>query len=171
MRLVLGAFHIGTIGSFHNNARTCGNMRGHHGAEAIGQDGGLEGGRRRLVLDGGFGFGDLKRYAWRQFDGNGAIVEEGDLAFHAFLQEGCGVAQHVGGDVDLLEAFGVHEDVLFAVLIKIGVADGLDEGAFHGVSGFETDDGFHAVRNAAHVDGGRRRALAGVHGFGFEDNV
>jgi hypothetical protein len=33
--LVLGAFHVSTIGCFHDNARTCGNMRWHHGAKAV----------------------------------------------------------------------------------------------------------------------------------------
>jgi hypothetical protein len=124
-----------------------------------------------LIFDGRFGFGDFKGDAGREFDGDRAVIEEGDLAFHAFLQEGCAITQHISGDVDLFETFRVHENVLFAVLIEIRVGDGFDEGAFHVVGGLEADNGFHAIRNAAHIDCCGGCALAGVHGFGLENDI
>ena len=49
--------------------------------------------------------------------------------------------------------------------------DGLDEGALQRVGGLVAHHRLHAVRDAAHVDGGGRRALAGVHGLGLEHDV
>ena len=61
--------------------------------------------------------------------------------------------------------------MLFAVLIEIGVGDGFDKSPFHVVGGLEADDCLHTVRNAAHVNGRSRCAFAGVHGFGFQNDV
>jgi hypothetical protein len=168
---ILRAFHISAVSGFDHDAGSRRNMRRNHRTEAVRQDRRFERRRCRLVFNRRFGFGDFKGDAGREFDGDWAVVKQGDLAFHAFLQEGCAITQHVGGYVDLFETFGVHENVLFAVLIEIGVGDGFDEGAFHVVGGLEADDGFHAVGNAAHVDCCGWCALAGMHGFGLQNDI
>ncbi len=72
---------------------------------------------------------------------------------------------------DLLEAFRIHEHIHVAILVEIAVGHGFDEGALHGVRRLVAHHGFDPVRNAPHVDGGCRRALAGMHAFGFEDDI
>jgi len=98
-------------------------------------------------------------------------IEQRDLAFHAFLQESCLVADQVGIQMNLLETLGVHEDIVIAILIEIAVGDRLDESSLHGVGGLVADGCLDPVRDAPHVDGCRRRALAGVHAFSLEDDI
>jgi elongation factor P--(R)-beta-lysine ligase len=124
-----------------------------------------------LVFDRWLCFGDFECHALRQFDRNRCIIEKSDLTFHAFLQEGRRVSQHVRGYVDLLECCWVHEDVVFSVLIQVRVGDGFDESAFHRVGCLVANDRLHTVGDTTHIDCGCRRAFARVHGFGLEDDI
>ncbi len=57
------------------------------------------------------------------------------------------------------------------VLVEVGVFHFLDVGALDLVGGLVAHLGLHAVGNPAHIDLGRRGALAGMKTFRVEDNV
>jgi hypothetical protein len=87
------------------------------------------------------------------------------------LQPGRGVADHVLGADDLVEVFRVHEMEAFAVLVEEGVVAVVDEGALDLLGGAPPLRHLHPVGDAAHVQLGDRRALAGVDVLGREDDV
>jgi elongation factor P--(R)-beta-lysine ligase len=74
-------------------------------------------------------------------------------------------------NIDLLKGVRIHEHVVIAILIKIGVLDRLNERPLHCVGCFVAHNSLHTIRDAPHVDGCRRRALARVHAFGLQDDV
>ena len=70
------------------------------------------------------------------------------------------------GDRDLVVVLRVHEVVALAVLVEEAVLPVLDEGALDLLGGAVALGDLHAVGDAAHVDLGHRRALAGMNVFG-----
>ena len=93
------------------------------------------------------------------------------LAFHALLQIGRCIAHQIFAQAHLLEALGIHEHIHITILVEIAVGYGFHEGALHGIGCLVTHGGFHAIGNAAHVDGGGGCSLAGVHAFGFQHDI
>jgi hypothetical protein len=90
---------------------------------------------------------------------------------HVFLQIGAQIADHVLAGDQLVVAFRIHEVIALAVLVQEGVVALVDEGALDLLGRAVAFRHLHPVRNAAHVQLGDRRTLAGVDVFGVEDHV
>jgi hypothetical protein len=75
------------------------------------------------------------------------------------------------GRGDLVVGLRVHEVVPVAVLVKEVVVAVVDEGALHLLGGAVALGHLHPVGDAAHVQLGHRRALAGVNVFDAQDDV
>ena len=146
-------------------------MGRHHGAGAIRQDRGLEGGRSRLVLDDGFGFDNFERDALGQLNANRIAVEDAENDLHAFLQEDLLIADHIIRNIQLLIAGIIHEVIAVAIGIEIAEFIVFDESALDLFGRLVAHAGLHAIRQAAHVDLGRGRALAGVEALSGEDDI
>ena len=146
-------------------------MRRHHRADAVREHRRLVGRGGRLALHRRLGLDDLERHPLRQLDRDRVALEDREHAGHALLEVDRLVADHVARDGDLLVALRVHEDVVVAVLVEVGVLAVLDEGALDLLGGLVALRRLHPVGDAAHVDLGRRRALAREEAFGREDGV
>ena len=73
--------------------------------------------------------------------------------------------------MDLVESLRVHEHVLIAVLIEIVEGAFVDERLFQRVGGLVALVDLHAVGDAAHLELGHRRALAGMDVLGGQHDV
>src|SRR5665811_163173 len=82
--------------------------------------------RRRLGAAGGtvplqtrLGVGDLQGHGSRKLDVQRGAVVRGDHGVLVLQHELGGIADHVRGDVDLVEGIAVHEDEVVAVLVQV----------------------------------------------------
>src|SRR5450631_736962 len=82
--------------------------------------------RRRLGAASGavtlqtrLGVGDLQSHRSGQLDVQGGTVVRGDHDVLVLEHELRGLADHVAGDVDLIEGVAVHEDEVVAVLVQV----------------------------------------------------
>ena len=113
----------------------CRNVRRHGGAHAVGEDGGLVGGRRGLALGDRLGLDDFQRHALRQLDGNRSDVVQRQLDRHVLLQIRRGVADDILGHLDLVVGLGVHEVEAVSVFIEVVEIVILDGRLLHLVGG------------------------------------
>ena len=90
---------------------------------------------------------------------------------HAFLEIGLLVADDVLRHDDLVVGLRVHEVEALAVLVEEGVLAILHEGALDLLGGAVALGDLHAVGDAAHVELGDGRALAGVDVLGGENDI
>ncbi len=90
---------------------------------------------------------------------------------HAVLEVDAEVADDVVARHQLLVVLGVHEVVLVTVLVQEGVLALVHGGALDHFGRAVTLRHLHSVGDAAHVELGHRRALAGVDVFGAEHDV
>ena len=90
---------------------------------------------------------------------------------HVFLEIDRLGADHVLRHGHLVVGLRIHEMVAVAVLVEEGEFAVLDEGALDLLGGLVAVGGLHAVRNAAHVDLGRRRALAGMEALRGQNDI
>jgi hypothetical protein len=148
-----------------------GDVRRNHGAHAVAEDGRLVRRAGGLALHRRFGLDDLERHGARQFQGDRHVVVGRQDDGHVFLQIGAQVADHFLGGHELVVAFRVHEVIALAVLVQEGVVALVDEGALDGLGRAVAFRHLHPVRDAAHVQLGDRRALAGVDVFDVENDV
>lgn len=146
-------------------------MRRHGAFHTIGQQRRLVGRGRRLALGDWLGLHDFENDALRQFHGNRRVVEDGDFALHVFLQVSGLIADNVLRHLQLFIVFLVHEDEIVAIVIEIGVVAMVDLRLFHLIGRLVTLGRLHPVRDAAHVDLRRGRALAREEAFRRQHDV
>src|ERR1700688_3222051 len=167
---ILGPFDVAAVGGHHHDLGAGRDEGRHHGAHAVREHRGLIGGGRGLALDRGLGFDHFEHSFGRQLDRHRNTVVHGDAHLHLGLQIGGLIADDVGLERDLVVALHIHEVEAFAVLIHELVLAVLDKGALDLVGGLEAHRHLHAVRNAADIHLGHRRALAWVDIFGGDDD-
>ena len=88
----------------------------------------------------------------------------------AFLQPLRGIADDVLGNRDLLEALGLHEIVAHLVFVEVVVLFLVEIGALDLIGRAVALADLHAVGDAAHVELGDGRALAGMDVLGVDDD-
>ena len=90
---------------------------------------------------------------------------------HAFLKVGGRIADDIRGDLDLVECFLIHEMEAVTILVEIAEFVVFNVGALDLVRCLVTLGGLHAIRNPAHIDLGRRRALAWMKIFCGKNDI
>ena len=146
-------------------------MRRHHDARAIGNLGRLVRRRGRLAFHRRFRLDDFERHAGGQLNGNRHAVEQRQNDLHAFLQPLGLITENVFRHLQLLKALVIHEVEAFAVLIEEGEVAIFHESALDLFGRLVAVRRLHAIGQAAHVDLGRGRALAGMEAFGGQNNI
>ena len=105
------------------------------------------------------------------FDRDGVAFEQLQLHVHILGQVGCGIANDVSADMQLVESLRLHEHILFAILVQILEVLVLHEGLFDAVGGAQAFYRLHAIADAAHFQMGDGRALAGMDVLGIDDQI
>ena len=100
-----------------------------------------------------------------QIDGDRDAFVDGEHHLHLRLQVRRLIADDVGLNLNLVVVRHVHEVEAVAILIEILKLKLFNVGALDLIGGLVALHRLHAVRDAAHIDLGRRRALAGVEAF------
>ena len=83
----------------------------------------------------GIGLDNLQHDGGRQVDADRIAFHQIDGHVHVVLQEGCGVAQQVAGDMGLLVALGIHQHEVGAVGVGVGELLLLGHQTFYRIGG------------------------------------
>lgn len=89
-----------------------------------------------ISTDGGVGLNDFENDVIRRRDTDRIVIVEHDVAFHFFFQILPVVVDKLGGKLVLLVRFGAHENIVFAVSIKILRLNFSNIGGFDRVAAF-----------------------------------